>query len=103
MEHAIRKHCTIHFDEDPAFYKRLSDKLEKLILDHKNNWQALAEGYEALRKEALAGRTEVVEGLSKEATTFYDYVVQIAFDGREMPRAYQQPLKKLITRLVEIL
>ena len=82
MEHAIRKHCTIHFDEDPAFYKRLSDKLEKLILEHKNNWQALAEGYEALRKEALAGRTDVVEGLSKEATTFYDYVVQIAFDGQ---------------------
>ena len=31
MEHAIRKHCTVHFDEDPAFYKRLSEKLEKLI------------------------------------------------------------------------
>ena len=103
MEHALRKHCTIHFDEDPVFYKRLSDKLEKLILEHKNNWQALAEGYEALRKEALAGRTDVVEGLSREATTFYDYVVQIAFDGRELPQAYQQTLKKLMTRLVEIL
>ena len=103
MEHAIRKHCTIHFDEDPAFYKRLSDKLEKLILEHKNNWQTLAEGYEALRKEALAGRTDVVEGLSKEATTFYDYVVQIAFNGQEMPRACQQPLKKLMTRIVETL
>jgi type I restriction enzyme, R subunit len=103
MEHAIRKHCTIHFDEDPAFYQRLSDKLEKLILEHKNNWQTLAEGYEALRKEALAGRTDVVEGLSKEATTFYDYAVQIAFNGQEMPRAYQQPLKKLMTRIVETL
>jgi type I restriction enzyme R subunit len=26
MEHAIRKHCTVHLDENPAFYKRLSDK-----------------------------------------------------------------------------
>ena len=34
MEHAIRKHCTVHFDEDPAFYKRLSEKLEKLIEQH---------------------------------------------------------------------
>lgn len=91
------------FDEDPAFYKRLSDKLEKLIEEHKNNWQALAEGYEALRREALAGRTEVVEGLTKEATTFYDYVVQIAFDGGELPQAYQQPMKKLMTRIVETL
>ena len=49
MEHAIRKHCTVHFDEDPAFYQTLSEKLEKLIQEHKNNWEALAEGYEQLR------------------------------------------------------
>jgi type I restriction enzyme, R subunit len=41
--------------------------------------------------------------LSKEATTFYDYVVQIAFDGQQMPKAFQQPLKKLMTRIVETL
>ena len=38
MEHAIRKHCTVRFDEDPAFYTRLSDKLEKLIEQHRDNW-----------------------------------------------------------------
>ena len=103
MEHAIRKHCTVHFDEDPAFYKRLSDKLEKLIQEHKDNWKALAEGYEQLRAEAMAGRTDVIEGLTKEATTFYDYVNQLAFDGKEMPQAYQQPMKKLMTRIVETL
>jgi len=31
MEHAIRKHCTVHHDEDPAFYKSLSEKVEHLI------------------------------------------------------------------------
>jgi type I restriction enzyme R subunit len=76
MEHALRKHCTVHFDEDPAFYKHLSEKLEKLIQDHKDNWQVLAEGYEQLRNEAMAGRTEAIEGLSKEATTFYEFAVQ---------------------------
>ena len=55
MEHAIRKHCTVHFDEDPAFYKRLSEKLEKLIQEHKNNWEALAEGYEQLRNGGAGG------------------------------------------------
>jgi type I restriction enzyme R subunit len=103
MEHAIRKHCTIHFDEDPAFYKRLSEKLEKLIQDHHDNWQALAEGYEQLRQEALAGRTEAMEGLSREATTFYDYVLQMAFDGREAPAETQAPLKKLMLIIVEML
>ena len=103
MEHAIRKHCTVHFDEDPAFYKRLSEKLERLIEEHQNNWKALAEGYEHLRKEAVAGRTEAIEGLTREATTFYDYVVQLAFDGREVPADAQTPLKTLMARVVELL
>ncbi|MDP2025521.1 type I restriction endonuclease subunit R [Sulfuriferula sp.] len=103
MEHAIRKHCTVHFDEDPAFYKRLSEKLEKLIQDHQNNWQVLAEGYEEIRNEALEGRTDSIEGLSKEATTFYDYVVQLAFDGGDIPPESCAPLKILMARIVETL
>ncbi|MBU2854948.1 type I restriction endonuclease subunit R [Acidithiobacillus ferriphilus] len=102
MEHAIRKHCTVHFDEDPAFYKRLSEKLEKLIQEHQNNWQALAEGYEEIRNEALAGRTDTIAGLSKEAATFYDYAVQLAFGG-DVPPDLQAPLKKLMARIVETL
>jgi type I restriction enzyme R subunit len=101
MEHAIRKHCTVHFDEDPAFYKRLSEKLEKLIQEHQNNWQELAEGYEQIRNEAMAGRIDAIEGLSKEATTFYDYVVQLAFDGSDVPGDSVAPLKKLMARIVE--
>ncbi len=103
MEHAIRKHCTVHFDEDPAFYKRLSEKLEKLIQEHQNNWQALAEGYEQIRNEALEGRTVAIAGLSKEATTFYDYVVQLAFGGDAVPPDAHAPLKKFMVRIVEIL
>ena len=41
MEHAIRKHCTIHFDEDPAFYKRMSEKLDTLIAKHGDDWKSL--------------------------------------------------------------
>jgi len=103
MEHAIRKHCTVHFDEDPAFYKRLSEKLEKLMQEHQNNWQALAEGYEQIRNEAMEGRTDAIEGLSKEATTFYDYVVQLAFGDDVVPPDSHAPLKKLMARIVELL
>lgn len=103
MEHAIRKHCTVHFDEDPAFYKRLSEKLEKLIEDHKNNWELLAEGYEAIRAEAIEGRRDAIEGLSKEASTFYDYLLQLSFEGKEPPPECLPKLKILISRVVEIL
>jgi len=100
MEHAIRKHCTVHFDEDPAFYNRLSEKLEKLIQQHHDNWAVLAEGYEQLRREAVTGRTEVVEGLSPEAGPFHDHVVALAFGGA-VPAEVQVPLKQLVQRIVE--
>lgn len=103
MEHAIRKHCTVHFDEDPAFYKRLSEKLEQLIQKHQHDWDLLAEEYEELRREALEGRKDTVEGLTKEATTFYDYVVELAYAGEEVPPSARAPLKKLLTLIVEIL
>jgi type I restriction enzyme R subunit len=103
MEHAIRKHCTVHFDEDPAFYKRLSEKLEKLIIDHRNQWEVLAEGYEQIRNDALAGRTDVVAGLTREATTFYDYVVQLAFETGEVPEESRPKLKQLMAGIVEMM
>lgn len=103
MEHAIRKHCTVHFDEDPAFYTKLSEKLEKLIEQHRDNWKFLADDLEQLRKDAIAGRIDVVEGLTKEATTFYDYVLQLAYDGGPMPADDSAALKKLMLRIVEML
>jgi len=103
MEHAIRKHCTVHFDEDPAFYKKLSEKLERLIDEYKHNWDALAEGYEQIRCEAKAGRTDTHDGLTKEVTIFYEYVIQIAFDGDDLPTEIRQQLIALISRIVDIL
>ncbi len=103
MEHAIRKHCTVHFDEDPAFYTKLSEKLEKLIEQHRDSWKSLADDLEQLRKDAIEGRTGAVEGLSTEATTFYDYVLQLAYDGSAVPSDDRAALKKLMLRIVAIL
>ena len=71
--------------------------------EYKENWDALAQGYEVLRREAETGRTETVDGLSKEASTFYDYVVEIAFADREAPLEHREDLKRLMARVVEVL
>lgn len=103
MEHAIRKHCTIHFDKDPAFYARLSEKLERLIEQHRDNWIALALDLEQLRYDAIEGRMGTVDGLTQEATTFYDYVLQLAYEGGPTPLSDLAALKALVLRLVEML
>src|SRR5690606_26923718 len=76
-------------------------KLEKLLQLHKDNWTAIAQGCAALREEASAGRTDAHEGLSREATTFHDFVVDLAFADSVLPSAYAAPFRHLIARIVE--
>ena len=103
MEHAIRKHCTVHHDEDPAFYKRLSDKVDALIEKHHDQWDLLVEKLAELRTEAIAGRRVGEQGMSKEATTFYDYVVDVAFTDGVVSAGEKSGLKALMETVVEIL
>lgn len=100
MEHAIRKHCTVHFDEDPAFYRTLSEKLEQLIAKHSDDWRVLASELDKLRSETAAGRKDVIDGLTKEETTFYDYIVQLAFGEDRPPKNIEQKLKPVMAQVV---
>jgi type I restriction enzyme R subunit len=103
MEHAIRKHCTVHHDEDPAFFKSLSAKVDALIEKHQEQWDLLAEKLTELRAEAVAGRTHGDNGMSREATTFYEHVVQVSYENGEVPEADQAALKALMETLVFVL
>jgi type I restriction enzyme R subunit len=103
MEHAIRKHCTVKFDEDPAFYKTLSEKMEHLIDKYQDQWDLLADELEKLRAEATAGRTNNIEGLDKEATTFYAHVVDLAFGPEGVPASQDVKMKSLMKSIVELL
>ncbi len=103
MEHAIRKHCTVHFDEDPAFYKKLSEKLEKLIEDHKNQWDLLAKEMEPLVHEAVSGRTVRQKGMTREIYTFHDHVADLAFGNNGVPEQHQDALVRVVSNIVETL
>jgi type I restriction enzyme R subunit len=103
MEHAIRKHCTIHFDEDPEFYRRMSEKLDRLIQQYGNNWILLAKSFSSLRNEVVSGRSKTVEGLAVAATPFHAHVVFLAYGDGEVPDGDQVPLKELMNRMVGML
>jgi type I restriction enzyme R subunit len=102
MEHAIRKHCTVHHDEDPAFYKSLAEKVEQLIEQYHGQWELLAEELEKLRKVAAEGRQQGEEGMSREATTFYAHIRNEAFGG-EVPVDAKPVVKILMGNIVDIL
>jgi len=103
MEHAIRKHCTVHHDEDPAFYKRLSQKVDALIEKHHEEWELLVEKLAELRTEAVRGRQAGKEGMSKEATTFYEFIVQVGFSGGKVSEGNEIKFRELMQSIVNIL
>jgi type I restriction enzyme R subunit len=103
MEHAIRKHCTVHHDEDPAFYKSLSQKVENLIDQYQDQWEKLAEELEKLRTVAIEGRKQGEEGMSREASTFFEHIANEAFENGEVPPAAKPKMRALMEAIVETL
>ena len=103
MEHAIRKHCTVHHDEDPAFYKTLSEKVDALIEKHHEEWDLLVEKLAELRQVAIAGRRQGEDGMSREATTFYEYIVQVGFAAGAVAPEHKAEFKRLMEEVVELL
>ena len=103
MEHAIRKHCTIHFDEDPAFFKRMSEKLDTLIAKHGEDWKLLADTYEELRAEIHAGRSEVSAEQPAEVVVFRENLLDLIGDGASLSVDDAAMLDALSVRLVGII
>lgn len=103
MEHALRKHCTVHYDEDPAFFKRLSEKVDALIEKHQDEWDLLVEKMAELRNEAIAGRQVGEDGMSREATAFYEHIAQIGLARGAVDLADKSRFKELMETTVTIL
>lgn len=103
MEHAIRKHCTIRFDEDPAFFKRMSEKLDTLIAKHGDDWKALAERYEELRSEIRAGRGEAMAEHPPEVLVFRENLFDLIRDGATLSVENANMLDALSGRLVGVI
>ncbi len=94
MEHAIRKHCKVHFPEDPALYTCLSEKLEALIQKYNDDWDELSKTLFEVYEEALAGRQD-------GTNPFYDLIAQIAFGEEGVPQQQQIALHQLVEEIIE--
>lgn len=55
MEHAIRSHVRKHLDEDPVLYRKLSERLNKILQDLGHQWDALLTELGKLANEIRTG------------------------------------------------
>jgi type I restriction enzyme R subunit len=63
MEHALRHHITRHLPEDPARYRRLSERLEEILRTLRENWAGLVQALRPLVEQARQGRQAEEVGL----------------------------------------
>jgi type I restriction enzyme R subunit len=101
MEHAIRKHIKVSFEDDPALYQNLSEKLEAILKQHQEDWDQLALALEKLRNETLEGRKEGEDGMSKIESPFYDLIIQRAFKDAEVTGDTKEQVKTLTVEIME--
>ena len=58
MEHAVRHHIREHLDEDPAYYGKLSERIDEILERLEERWEQIALEFEELIADINAGRTD---------------------------------------------
>ena len=58
MEHAVRHHIREHLHEDPAYYERLSQRIDDILDRLQERWEQMALEFEELIADIKAGRTD---------------------------------------------
>ncbi len=59
MEFAIRHHISQRYQEDPVYYRKLSERLEDILQRFADNWQAQVEALKTLLRQHNATQAEV--------------------------------------------
>ena len=79
MEHALRYHIRKHFGEDEEHYKKLSERLESILREFGEQWDALVQALGSLVEEARKGRAGGVAGLDPALhMPFHDALKNVA-------------------------
>ena len=79
MEHAVRYHIRTHIDEDPAYYGKLSERIDEILDRLEDRWEQIAFELEGMIDEINAGRTD-------EDETGLDPTIELPFYGQMVER-----------------
>lgn len=100
MEHAARYHISKHFSEDPAYYKALSERLEEIIQNFKDNWTDLVEALREFTHKVREGRPADETGLDpKTQSPFLGILIEEV--GTESNKSQKEKLAGLTVEMVD--
>lgn len=86
LKYAIKEHIEKHFEEDPEFYERFSDELNRVLEEYKERWELLVQELEKIRNAIKRGReAEKTFGFDpRTEMPFFGLLKQMIF-GKEIP------------------
>ncbi len=70
IEHAIKHHIDVNLDDDPEYYKSLSDKLKAIIEKHQEHWDELVQRLLDFRGNIEKNHKEQAQDLGLSETQF---------------------------------
>lgn len=105
MLHALRHHIATHMNEDPEFFRTMSEKLEELLQQLQENWDELERVlFQFIRNEVARGRREEIEGLDPKIQAPFFGLLRDGFnkDNKSEVDADSPEFTELVKLTVEI-
>ncbi len=108
IEHAIRHHIKISLEDDPEYYRKLSERLEDIIRRYEEKWDDLVQFLLDFRENIETGREKQAEehGLTTTEQPFYNILMaELTGSGKEMDMdtEIQEKVKEVTRFLVGML
>ena len=102
---AIKHHIKINIDEDPEYYKQLSERLEDIIREHQEKWDELVQLLLCLRDSIEIDRRKQADdlGLSPTELSFHNILIAELGGEEAVDESKARQVKEVVQSLVKML
>ena len=104
LRHAISHHIRINEDEDPVYYKKLSEQLEQIIQKHEEKWDDLVQRLLDFRENIESGYERQANelGVTKDEFPVYNAIVD-SIDEKDLDKYPKETIREVVKSIVEII
>ena len=102
---AIKHHININIDEDPEYYKKLSERLEEIIQKYEERWDEMVQLLLGLRDNIENDHKKEADtlGLTQTELSFYNILIAELGEDQNIDTAKIEKAKEVVRSLVQLL
>ncbi|WP_269522786.1 type I restriction endonuclease subunit R [Coraliomargarita parva] len=100
VEHAVRHHIEVNYDEDPELFASFAQELERILQEFAGNWDAIWKEMEKLRQKLMAKEQEETHGLDRKRGMRIFRIIKAELFGETPPDEEQIAKLVNLTQLV---